>query len=175
MKRDDRVDWRVFKDTAVDHLRGAVEGLLGGLEEEFHRPRKFLPVLLQNLCRGEKDGGMSVVAAGMHNAFVLRRVRRAGRFLDREGVDVRPKTYRRRLPRSRPFRGPADDSEDARLDGERDHFDSRRLQLTFDKRGGCMFIEPDLRVPMHKMPCIDHVLPYFVDFFPDSLLHFSTS
>jgi hypothetical protein len=73
--------------SVVAHLLAAGAAFLGGLEDEGD---VIGPVLESRECAGgaEEDGRVPVVAAGVHDALVLRRVRLAGLFEDREGVHV---------------------------------------------------------------------------------------
>ena len=68
-----------------DHALAAGAALLGRLEEELDRTGQALSVgdSLQDARRAEADGRVAVVAAGVHDTLVLRRVSGARFFRDR--------------------------------------------------------------------------------------------
>lgn len=92
MNAKSRVD--AFERTVGNHGRSALADFFGGLEAEHHGARETVAKVVQNLPGGEQHGDVAVVAAGMHEAFVLARVFKARLFRHFEAVDVAAKENR---------------------------------------------------------------------------------
>ena len=80
---------------------GAPDALLGGLEQQLEGAVKHVPMGGQDRGHAESDGRVPVVAAGVHDAGVLRPEALAHRdpvrlvkFRQRQGVDVKPQGHR---------------------------------------------------------------------------------
>ena len=73
---------------------GAIAGLLGVLEKEPYLPAEVGPVLGQKPGASQKAGNVSVMAAGMHSAKLLRAVAQLGvDLLDGQSVGIGPKRH----------------------------------------------------------------------------------
>ena len=68
---------------------GAVAELLAGLEKKLYLAALYLVLALgKDLCRAEEHCHVVVMAAGVHNAVVLRGERKAGFFLNGQCVNI---------------------------------------------------------------------------------------
>ena len=86
----------LVQDAGRQDRRRALAALLRRLQHEQNVAcRRFG---LEQARRGDRPGGMDVVAAGVHHALVARRERQTGVFLDRQRVDVTAHRDQRRLP-----------------------------------------------------------------------------
>ena len=83
---------QIVHQTAVQNAQSAVHGFFRGLEDELHGAVQFIPVLRQNLCRGQQHGNVRIMAAGMHDAFILGLVGKILDFLDGQRVDISTQT-----------------------------------------------------------------------------------
>ncbi|KAG0732488.1 hypothetical protein G6F23_014269 [Rhizopus arrhizus] len=65
-----RFHWETLQQAVVDHALGAATAFFGGLEDHVHDARE-IAVLRQVLRRGQQHGGVAIMAARVHLAFVL--------------------------------------------------------------------------------------------------------
>src|SRR5450759_2888819 len=77
------VNARTLKEPILDHSRSTEAPFFSRLEHEFDCAADRFAPLRQETGDGEKDRGVSVVAARVHDTGDLRRVRRRAHFLDR--------------------------------------------------------------------------------------------
>ncbi|MNF99035.1 hypothetical protein D3C84_819200 [compost metagenome] len=84
----DRIAGKALEQAVFDHPPGAAQGFLGGLEDQVEGAVE-LARLGQVAGSAEQDGGMAVMAAGVHLAGIAAGVGHAAFFLDRQGVHVR--------------------------------------------------------------------------------------
>ena len=87
MQAEDRVGLETLKQAVRQHGLGAGADLFRGLEDEMQRSVE-LAGARQTFGRGEQDGGVTVMAASMHDAVAFAGVRQAGRLADRQRVHV---------------------------------------------------------------------------------------
>ena len=93
MQAEDGLHLRVVEGALLDHERRPAllalrRSLLRRLEEEDDGSGKAVAESGEDLGRAEEDGGVGVVAAGVHDARDLALVGGVALFLDRQGVDV---------------------------------------------------------------------------------------
>ena len=81
------LDGEAVHQAVLEHGLAAAAAFLGGLKD--HHSRAGEVARFAEITRGaEQHGGVAVMAAGVHEAGILRRVREAGRLGDRQGVHV---------------------------------------------------------------------------------------
>jgi hypothetical protein len=79
----------VLQDALFNHLdRPAWRRFLAGLEDELDVAAQRVAALRQHARRVEQDGGVPIVAAGVHHAGNLGTVGHIVLLLDRQGVDI---------------------------------------------------------------------------------------
>ena len=104
-----------------DHDVAAREVLLRRLEDDVDRAVEIAG-LGQVLCRAKQHGGVAVMAAGMHDACVLRGIGRAGLLQDRQRVHVgaqADRALRRAVPADHADHAGARQAGDDLVDAER--------------------------------------------------------
>ena len=84
-------------------LRTAADGrfFLGRLENDFHSAVNLILHFIQYGGSAQKDGHVTVMAAGMHDAFVFGSKRKACELCYRKGIHVGPEGHR--FPRMAAF------------------------------------------------------------------------
>ncbi len=82
------IDVGGFENPIGDAGLRATNSLLGGLENEADRSAEGPRAGGEEFCDTERDGGMCVMAAGVHDAFAFRSIRKAGLFRDGQCIDV---------------------------------------------------------------------------------------
>ena len=93
MEADGIIHLGILAAALLHHALAAAHGLLRRLEEELDRAGKLLLHLLAETAQAEKDGGVNIVAAGVHDAVVERAVVPALVLLERKRVDVAPDAH----------------------------------------------------------------------------------
>ncbi|MNI26820.1 hypothetical protein D3C73_805370 [compost metagenome] len=84
---------KALEQAVVDHALGAAAAFFSRLEDHIYRAR-VIAMLGQVLRRGQQHGGVAVVAAGVHLAFVLAGVREAVDLLHGQRVHVGAQAHR---------------------------------------------------------------------------------
>jgi hypothetical protein len=107
--------------------------------------------------RAEQHRGVPVVAAGVHAAVVLRSVRKAVCFLDRQRVHVGAQPQR--FPVGTVF----EHADDARFSDAAVHLDAERLELRRDEIRGALLLEAELGVRVQVAPPSAHLAVDFPD------------
>ncbi|MPM13105.1 hypothetical protein SDC9_59460 [bioreactor metagenome] len=84
-----------FEGSFLHHGFGAgfQAALLGGLEQEAHRARYVIPDFRQHFRRPEEHGRVGIVAAGVHDAVLLRPVGKVVVLVHGKGVHVAPEGH----------------------------------------------------------------------------------
>ena len=129
----------------LDHRLGAAQALFGGLEDEMHGAVE-IAALREIARRAEQHRRVSVMAAGMHPALVLRAMREGVGFEDRQAIHVGPQPDRaRRVADPQP-------ADDAGLADAAMHLDAEPLELFGDQIGGALFLEAELGMGVDVAP-----------------------
>ena len=126
MAADHRVD-AVERAGGDDVARAARQQLLRVLEDEAHLAAQLVAQTEQRARDRKQHRGVAVVAAGVHDAFALRRERQAALLLDRERVDVRAQREHR------PGAACDEPRQDARRRWPRDLEPAERLERLLDE------------------------------------------
>jgi len=83
----DLLDAKTVHQPVLDHRNGARAAFFRRLKDHDRLAREI--ARLREIARGtQKHRGMTVMAAGVHQAFRFGGVRQVGRFLDRQGIHV---------------------------------------------------------------------------------------
>ena len=82
MQRQCAVGTGIFQYALFNHALCAADAFLRGLEDQFDRAVNLVAVSVQDARNRQADGGMSVVAAGVHYPRCLGCIFCAGFFLD---------------------------------------------------------------------------------------------
>ena len=127
-------------EAVVQQEPGSAGGLLRGLEEEDDAAGQRVPQLGQQYRRPVEPGGVEVVAAGVHDAGVLRHHRAPFRRVLDDGVDVGPEGHQRA--------GPAAPQQGRRAGGHAQvhQFHRQGGELLLQKRGGAHLPAAELRM-----------------------------
>ena len=87
MHHDGGVHIGIFEHTGVNHVLGAAENLLGGLEHELDGALNLVLMGLEQPGGAQQHGGVHIVAAGVHPAVGAGK-RLAGGLLNGQGVHI---------------------------------------------------------------------------------------
>src|SRR5579864_218438 len=141
----DRVAGEAVEQPVGDHRFGAAEPFLGRLEDEMHGA-------VEILGRGEVFGRaqqhrcVTVMAAGVHLAAVLRAMREAVGFEDRQAVHIGPEA-----DRARRIAG-AQTPDDAGFADAASDLDAKLLELLRDELGRAGLLEAEFGLRMDVAP-----------------------
>lgn len=130
---------KLLEQAVLDHGAGTADPLLGGLEDEDHLAAE-VPRCREVFGCAEQHHGMSVVAAGVHAAFVVRAVRERVRLRDGQGIHIRPQadgTGLVALPQH---------AHDTGLAYATMHLDAERPQFLRHEVGGAPLLETEFRM-----------------------------
>ena len=87
-----------FQNAAFAQPFGTAGGFLGGLEQKQHVPGQLRQMGRRIFRQGQSHGGVAVVAAGMHDAWMDGGIRQAGALCHRESVHIRSESHGLGLP-----------------------------------------------------------------------------
>ena len=151
MDHQRRIHRGVFQDPRGDHVLGALENFLGGLEHELHGAVDFLLMGFQQRCRAQEHGGVHVVAAGMH-AAVVRGEGKACLLGHGQGIHIRPEE--KHLPGFLPADGDGE-PRFAAVQG----LQAQLLQFGADEGQGVVQTEFGFRIPVQLPAGTDNPIP----------------
>ena len=135
-------------------MAGFRADFLPHLEQQLHLAGERVPVGAEDLRCSQQHGRVAVVAAGVHDPGVLRSIGFRGiRFLDGQGVDIRPE--HQRLPRAL---GTLDGTHTAGDVRERLHGDAHFRQFFHNVSRGVFLFPPQFRVGMKIMPLFQDIV-----------------
>ncbi len=156
----DRAHRKPLEQPFLDHDPPAALVLLRGLEDEVERPGEAL-LLRQRGGGAQQHRRVAVVAAGVHLAGDLRRVRDAGLFLDVQCVEIGAQADRLAAGAG------AEHADDAGLREPGVHLEPERAQLVRDEGRGRLLLERGLGVGVEVVTPRLHVRDQRGDFGDD--------
>lgn len=143
---------QIICQTGLQDLLGTVHGLFCRLEKELYSAVQLILVFGEYLCRQQQHSDMGVVAAGMHDAFVLGAIGQILHLADGQGVDVAAQADNRLVP-------VAFDGGDGTGTGNLHIGDTHFRQLLTNPLGGLKLLPAQLRVAVEMAAQVDPVLP----------------
>ena len=135
----DGFDRETVEQAGVDHAGAAALVFLRRLEHEMDGAVE-VGLFAQQLRGAEQGGGVAIVAAGMHDAGVLRGVGLAGVLGDRQGVEFGAQAD------GAVAGAAAQGADDAGAGDALVHLQAERAKLLGDEGGGLMLVEAEFGV-----------------------------
>lgn len=164
VKRVGTIRTVIIQETIGNHLGRTGNDLLGRLEHEDDGAGEVGAVRGQQFCRTHEDGGVGIMAAGMHLAWHLRTEAlgdlRVG-FRQWQGIHVRAQEDRSTRPRT------VENADHASLADPGAGLDAEGAQSIGDDSRGPVFLERDLRVAVDIATVGDGARTKYVGFTGD--------
>ena len=162
MQAENGVHMGVLEAAEGDHFLRAEVQLLRGLEQELDAAVEVLAHGSEDFRGAEQGAVVGVVAAGVHDARVLRGVGGGGLLQDGQGVDVGAQADAGAVAAA------AEQTDDAGLQAfDLHHFDIKGAERLLDVGGGVEFPEAQLRVFMAVPEDVIEFLLHFFHQMPD--------
>ena len=126
----------------VNHLLSAAGYLFRRLKGKFHVALQVIAALAEQVGHRKAHSHVPIVAAGMHQAFHLRRVRSVHGLLHWQTVHIYTNQNGRASARTLQL------TQDTGLSHSGAHVPAEAVQPFGDHPGGAVFLECELRVPV---------------------------
>src|SRR5438445_13767604 len=90
MEAEDKVDFRVFHHSFLNHRRCASPAsmLFGWLKEKLHNPSKVFPVICEQFGSADYHCIMSIMITSVHDSLLLRSALDVSHLFDRNIIHV---------------------------------------------------------------------------------------
>ena len=139
------------EDVVIDIVLCAAGHFLTGLEQELDLALELILLLEQDVSRAEQHGHVVIVAAGVHDALVLRSEVKAGAFLYRQSIDIRTQ-----------HDGAAgltgvESCDQTGIVGEGLDLHTHLLKLCDESLGGLPLLEAELGMRVEVSPALDDI------------------
>ena len=150
MQAKDRRHRRIVESAGFDQELSATHRLLRRLEQELHRSGQLPAQASKDPGGAQQDGGVHIMAAGVHLARDPRLVGHVLGILDRQAVEVRAQRHRD------PFRGARDRPQHSGAADAVLVFDAQLVEDRLHSPGGAVLLQPELRMAVQIPADLHH-------------------